>query len=206
MGIMLTRTEQVWRHLADGAHHGCRRWSSMSALAADLGFGTSTVAAALEEPRTVGAVAVAHGAPLTVLDPWKLLVLWAARRGLAADILEDRMVGATATTIETTARPGRAVLGGHGAIVARLGRNTIADYTTVMFYGEPDLPTLPAENAATRLLTVEPDPLLARYGDTTTIGQSWVDLFRTPGWQAAEFTTALLPLVSAGHHDTLLQA
>lgn len=188
----------------DAAHRGYRRWPSMSALANDIGLGVTTVAAALEEPRAVGAVTVAHGVPLTVLDPWKILVLWAARRDVAADIRAERFVGARAATVETRARPGRAVLGGCGAVVARLGRNTIADYSTVLFYGEPDLPALPDEGAATRLLVAEPDGLLARYGQTTTIGQSWVDLFRFPGWQAAEFTAALLPLVSSGDQDALL--
>jgi len=70
-----------------------------------------------------------------------------------------------------------------------------------VFYGEPDLPHLPDENTTTRVLVVEPDPLLALYGQTTTIGQSWVDLFRLPGWQAAEFTAALLPLVSSPEQD-----
>jgi len=176
----------------------------MSAVGVDLGLGASTVAAALEEPRQIGAVTAARGTPVTVLDPWKLLVLWAARRDFAADVRGERVVGALATTVETSARPGRAILGGCGAVVARLGRNTIADYTTVVFYGEPDLPRLPDENTATRILVVEPDPLLALYGQTTTIGQSWVDLFRLPGWQAAEFTAALLPLVSSGDQDALL--
>ena len=109
---MLSKTEQVWRHLIDGAHQGRRRWPSMRAVGAGLGLGASTVAAALEEPRAIGAVTAARGAPVMVLDPWKLLVLWAARRDLVSDVRDERVVGALATTVETSARVGRAILGG----------------------------------------------------------------------------------------------
>jgi hypothetical protein len=51
-------------------------------------------------------------------------------------------------------------------VVAHLGVNRIADYTRVLFYGDPELPRLPAapEGEGTEIWIGEPDPWLAATG------------------------------------------
>jgi hypothetical protein len=88
------------------------------------------------------------------------------------------------------------VLGGFGAVNAHLaGVNRIADYDTVLFYGEPELPRLPEarDDGGTLIMIAAPDPWLARYGRVTPFAQAYVDLFATPGWQAARFIDSLDP-------------
>lgn len=190
---MFTKTEQVWRHLVDGAHHGRRRWPSVSGLADEIGIPVSTVHQALNEPRSIGAVETLGAGGARVLDPGRLLVLWAARRRLDRDVDRRFLVPCGAARVEASITNPDAVLGGCGAVVARLGANSVAAYSQVLVYGEPGLPDLADEGEACEVIVARPDGLLARYGRTTTLGQAWVDLFRLPGWQAARFVYDLVP-------------
>jgi len=59
ISTMLWKTQQVWRHLTWGAiEQGQRLWPSITALAADLGMGISTVHRALAHQAEVGAIQV----------------------------------------------------------------------------------------------------------------------------------------------------
>lgn len=71
-------------------------------------------------------------------------MLLAAHRRVQRDIVRRFRVACPAVDVERLADSPTVVLGGFGAVVARLGGvNRIADYTTVLFYGDPDLPDLP---------------------------------------------------------------
>ena len=194
---MLSKTEQVWRHLIDGAHHGRRRWSSVSSLASELGLPSSTTHQALEEPRDIDILEIRGAGGLRVLDPGRLLILWAGRRRLERDVRDRIIVPTDARTVEASLNPGNVTLGGFGAVVEQLGYNNIADYSTVMVYAKQPvsvwMPAFEDRGTMTEVVVLEPDPLLRRYGCTTTLGQAWVDLFRTQGWQASRFVFDLIP-------------
>jgi len=194
---MMTKTEQVWRHLLVGAlEEGHRRWESVTALAQELGLGVSTVHRALAYPTEIGAVVVRSIGGVRVLDPGRLVIAWAGRRRLSSDVLRRVRVAAAAPEVERAMHNRQVILGGFGAVVARIGGNTIADYESVLVYGEPGLGDERAPSngdRGTEVIVLEPDPLLARYGSTTPLVQAWVDLFNLPGWQAARFVHALLP-------------
>ena len=196
---MLSRTQQVWRHLTTGAiEHGRRRWASVTELAAELDMGISTAHRALALPTEIGAVHVRPAGGVRVLDPGRLLMLWAGRRGLRHDIVERFEVPFSAPVVDRLITNPAAVLGGFGAVVARTGGNTIADYETVLVYGHPRLSRRaraadPNPERVTKIVVLDPDPLLERYGDVTTLTQAWVDLFNLPGWQAARFVHHLVP-------------
>lgn len=202
---MLSVTEQVWRHLCVSAHdHGRRRWPSVSALARELDMQISTVHRAIERPAEIQAVKTPASGGLVVLDPARLLMLWAGRRRPTRDLLERFTLPTAATDVERAVANPSAILGGFAAASAALGGNTIADYSTVLVYGDPRLPDLPAAPdheepgfEPTEVWVLEPDPRLSRYGRTTPLAQAWVDLFNLPGWQAARFVHYLLPKVTA---------
>lgn len=195
LGSVLTTVEQVWRHLLVAAGEGQRRWPSVTRLADELGLAGSSVHQALRHPVEIGAVSVRATGGLRVLDPGRLLLLWAGRRHLDRDVRDRFYLPASAPVVERAITNPKAVLGGHGAVVARLGVNTIADYDRVIVYGAPriDVSHLPDFAGRTGVLVLEPDPLLARYGRVTPLAQAWVDLFALPGWQAARFVHELLP-------------
>jgi hypothetical protein len=192
--VVMPAVEVVWRHLLDGARHGQRRWPSMTAVAAELEAPISTVHRSLSHPIEIGAVSISAMGGLQVLDPARLLVLFAAHRHLRRDITRRFQVGLAVSEVESLVRSPTAILGGFGAVVAHLGGvNRIADYTAVLFYGDPDLPDLPpaSEYEGTQVLIAEPDPLLGKYGRVTPFSQAYADLFSLPGWQSARFVEEL---------------
>lgn len=207
---MLTKTDQIWRHLLVGATDGAqRRWPSVTALAVELGLGVSTVHRALTYPAEIGVVVIRSSGGLRLLDPGRLLMAWAGRRRLGADVKERFTVQGSALEVERAITSRKAVLGGFGAVVSRLGGNTIADYETVLVYGDPRLRGLPGSGDSARqteVVVAEADPLLSRYGRTTPLVQAWVDLFNLPGWQAARFVHALAPRLASDAPSALLPA
>jgi hypothetical protein len=194
---VLTKAEQVWRHLLVGSfEENRRRWQSVSALAHEVGVAASTARSALAYPSEIGAVVLRGVGEVRVLDPGRLLMAWAGRRRLSRDVRRRVWLSAPAPEVEAGIDDPAAVLGGFGAVVARIGGNTIADYETVLVYGDPALKDfkVPAEGARrTEVILLEPDPVLADYGCTTPLAQAWVDLFNLPCWQAARFVHHLIP-------------
>jgi hypothetical protein len=195
---MLTKTEQVWRHLIVSATQNKRRWPNLAALAGDLGIPLSTVHGALAKPAEIGAVNLSPKGGISTDDPGRLLLLWAGRRNLTKDITVRFQVAGTAYETEAALGedPAPLILGGFGATIAALGPNTIANYSTVIVYGEPAVLT-PDPAGETEVIVLQPDRLLARYGRTTPLAQAWVDLFCLPNWQAARFTHYLISEVFA---------
>ena len=191
---MLTKTEQVWRHLLVAAEGGVRRHASLAALGDELDLGVSTVHKALQRPSKIGALQVRGGGGLRLIDPGRLLLLWAGTRNPKRDIREERRVGPLATEVEGGLPVGRFILGGFGSVVSHEEGNFISGYDRVLCYGDPnDLPSILAEDSkgATTVTVLEPDPLLDRYGRVTPIAQAYADLFNTPGWPAARFVRSL---------------
>jgi hypothetical protein len=191
---MLSKKEQVWRHLLVSSEQGERRWASLATLAGELDFGLSTVHKALGRPVEIGAVRVRGGGGLRLIDPGRLHLLWAASRAPGRDLLEERQIRMPAVEAERQLPADRFVLGGFGAIVAHEGGNFVSGYDRVLCYGDPG--NLPASlvgdpDGETILTVLEPDPLLRRYGSVTPASQAYADLFNTPGWPAARFVRAL---------------
>ncbi len=191
---MLSVTERVWRHLIVSATMGRREWSTLSDLAAEVESPVSSVHDALGRPVEIGAVGAWPSGGVIVLDPARLTVLWAGRRRLPRDVRRHVRVAPSASEVERLLASEPVVLGGFGAVVAALGANTIADYETVLVYGDPAGLEEDA-SGSTNFIVLEPDPLLNRYGRTTPLAQAWVDLFCLPGWQAARFVHETLPQV-----------
>jgi hypothetical protein len=181
------------------------------AVANELGVGVSTVHRALSLPVEIGAVHVRAGGGVRVVDPGRLLMLWAGHRRLHADIVDRYRVAGSAQLTERSITNPSAVLGGFGAVVAHLGGNTIAEYETVIVYGEPQIVqrrvTDPEPGRVTDVIVLAPDPLLPGYGPVTPFTQAWVDLFNLPGWQAARFVHHLVPrLISDAVEPRVLSA
>lgn len=198
--------EVVWRQLLVAAREGRRRWPSVSALASELELATSTTHRSLAHPVEIGAVEVGPIDGLVVLDPARLLMLFAAHRHVQRDVVRRLWVASPAVEVEAAATAGRVVLGGFGAVIAHLGVNRIADYTRVLFYGDPKLPRLrlAAPGEGTEVWVAEPDAWLGRYGRVTPLAQAYADLFSMPGWQAARFVEGLDPQVVAASGEPVL--
>jgi len=119
---MISKTESVWRYLLAAAlERDERRQPSITAIASELGLGVSTVHKALERPTTIGAVVVHPSRGVRVIDPWRLLVLWAGKRNLENDVLCRSTSALSPDQIERRVQESDAVLSGFGGIVSHLG-------------------------------------------------------------------------------------
>jgi len=181
----------VWRHLLVGAlDEGIRR-SSLTQLSAELSLPMTTIHKALERPRAIGAVrGSARG--LRVLDPKRLLQLWAAIRDLKGDVVYTSKVPMAVNEIEARL-PESAIPTAYTAFIRHEGRNVVADYEEVVVYADASefKRRFPLRRGEANLLVLEPDPLLRRYGKVAPRCQVYADLFNLPGWQAQRFLAAL---------------
>ncbi|MHB1987998.1 MAG: hypothetical protein ACYCSF_08440 [Acidimicrobiales bacterium] len=186
---MLTQTEVVWRHLlAEAFDRQVRRHDSITALADVLDMPVSTVHRALARPTAIGAVIVRSHRSLRVVHPWRLLMLWAAKRDLPADVYATSTTSASAWEAERRISASGAVISGFGGVVARRQANPIAPYDTVFAYG-PEV--LLASPGPTTVVWLRGDKHLMDYGPVAPLSQCFVDLFNTPGWKAARFVESL---------------
>lgn len=187
---MITRTEMVWRHLLVAAlDQGIRR-SSLTQLSAELELPVSTIHKALERPRAIGAVR-GSASGLRLLDPKRLLLLWAALRDLNGDVVYATKVPMAVSAIEARL-PLSAIPTAYTAFVEHEGRNLIADYEQVVVYADANevRRRFPPRRGQPNLLILEPDPLLPRYGRVAPRCQVYADLFNLPTWQAQRFIAA----------------
>ena len=192
----MNHTEVVWRELlAQEELTGRRRYANLASVAAELGLPVSTVHRALQRPMAIGAVARRPGGGFSLVDPTRLLLLWAGHRDMASDRVLRRDSRAPATDVERQLPEGF-LLSSFGAVVARRGGNRVSDYDRVVCYGDPA--RLPAEwhvaegRGRTVLEVHTADPWLGRYGPVVPLCQAFVDLFNTPGWPAARFIESLI--------------
>ena len=181
----------VWRHLLVGAFDLGVRRSSLTQLSEELNLAVSTIHKALERPRTIGAVR-GSASGLRVLDPKRLLLLWAALRDLDGDIVYATRVPMAVNEIEARLSES-AISTAYTAFVQHEGRNLVADYEQVLVYADANEARrrFPYRRGDANLIVLEPDPLLSRYGKIAPRCQVYADLFNLPTWQAQRFLEAL---------------
>jgi len=181
----------VWRHLLVAAFDQGIRRSSLTQLSAELDLPVSTIHKALERPRAIGAVR-GSASGLRVLDPKRLLLLWAAQRDLNGDIVYATKGPMAVSEIEARL-PSSVIPTAYTAFVQHEGRNLIADYEQVVVYGDGNevRGRFPPRRGEANLLVLEPDPLLGRYGKAAPRCQVYTDLFNLPTWQAQRFLEAM---------------
>jgi hypothetical protein len=168
-----------------------QRRSSITDLSQQLALPASTIHKALARPRQIGAVrGTALG--LRVLDPKRLLLLWAARRDLARDVSYQTHVELPIHDIEKQL-PETAIPTAYSAFVQLQGRNTVADYDQVIVYATTSemRSVFPPRRGYPTLVALEADPLLTTYGPCAPMPQVYADLFNLPTWQAQRFLDVL---------------
>ena len=151
----------------------------------------STIHAALEKPRSIGAIR-GTAAGIRVLDPKRLQRLWAARRDLVRDATYRTRVPLPVEEIELRL-PAGAIPTAFTAFVALTGRNVVADYEQVIVYAEARemKARFGQRRGEPNLICLEPDPLLHRYGPVAPRPQVYADLFNLASWQAQRFLEVL---------------
>ncbi|TSC88079.1 MAG: Uncharacterized protein G01um10147_310 [Microgenomates group bacterium Gr01-1014_7] len=187
----MKKIEIIWRELLFQATEKGNRQFTQKDLAQIFGFSTSTIFQTLKVPRQMGAVRVT-GRNFVVEDPEKLLYHWASVRNLQKDILFTTHVDIPIFEIEGMMPP-NVTYGGFSAARKIMGQ-AAADYDTVYVYAESisDLKMrFTFKKGRTNLVILKADPYISRYGQITTLTQTFVDLWSLPSWQAKDFVNEL---------------
>ncbi|HUW21056.1 MAG TPA: hypothetical protein VMW41_00125 [Candidatus Bathyarchaeia archaeon] len=200
----MKKIEITWRELLFQAIEKGNRQFTQKELAEKFGFSTSTIFQALKVPRKMGAVRVT-GRFFVLEYPEKLLYHWASTRDLKKDILFTGKVKLPVLEIEGRMPP-EVVFGGFSAARLIL-KEPPADYDKIYVYtSKPEAikkrfeleKALPASRQGNEnLIVLKTDPFLGNYGQITTLGQTFVDLWSLPEWYAKEFTKSLKERIDA---------
>lgn len=185
-----------------------RRWDNVEDLAFRAGVAPATTAYALRRLIEIGAIQQ-HHAGFTVVNPGKVLTLACAARSIVNDARATLTLGTEDLHRLLDSSPPRGIiLGGAAAAVELLGgANTVSDYSEHVLYirddqTQRDLDDVLSHMNVTRhtgysrdrgnVTLLRADPRAARmWMRYTPFGQTYADLFATPGWQASEFRLAL---------------
>ena len=189
----MKKIELIWRELLYQALEKGENHFVQKDLAWQFNCSTSTIFQALKAPRKMGAVKVG-GRKFILEDPEKLLYHWASVRSLKKEILYQTRVDLPVLEIESSLIP-EVIFGGFSAFRLRF-KDFPADYDQVWVYlKEKDQPLIkqrfPQKKGTPNLWILKADPYLKKYGETTTLGQTFVDLWNLDVWYAKEFTQAL---------------
>ena len=187
----MKKIEIIWRELLFEVIEKGNRNFTQKDIAAKFGFSTSTVFQALKTPRKMGAVRVS-GRNFTLEDPEKLLYHWASVRDIEKDVIFKGRVDSSIFEVEG-AMPPEIVFGGYTA-----ARNILevspADYDKVFVYtkevsGIKDRFNFTKGNP--NLFILKADEFIEKYGQVTTLAQTFVDLWNMSEWYAKEFSRSL---------------
>lgn len=185
----MKQNELVWRTLVDRSINGRRRWESIADLAYAAGVPWATARFACQKLFEIGALTSYAGGGLSTVNPEKVLTVACASRNLSAD---------TVTWTSLSALDGLAVVwGGPDAAVHHLGGiNNVAHVDARIAYISAPVTDLP-KGEHVRVLHMDARAV-REWDGFSSLAQTFVDLFATPGWQASEFRLALRDKFFAG--------
>lgn len=188
------KKEIIWREILYQTIEKKKDIFTQKELAKQFGFSLSTVFNSLKAPRQIKAIKVS-GRNFQVVNPQKLLYLWATLRRLDKDILYQTHIDNSATAEIESMVPPRAVFAAYSAYRQHF-TDVPADYDKVYFYyPADDLKTIknrfPYKKGYPNLIVLKADFFLKNYGHLTTWAQTFVDLWNLEDWYAENFTKAL---------------
>ncbi|MBI2547753.1 winged helix-turn-helix domain-containing protein [Candidatus Woesearchaeota archaeon] len=186
----MKKVEWVYREIVYQALEKKNNQLTQLALAEKLQISLSTVNHALEPLRNMGAIAV-HQRYFTMNDPKKILYHWASIRNLRKDIIYATRVDKPITKIESE-MPSTIIFGAYSAYKYHF-RDVPADYSEMYIYGDTEeiKKRFPPNQNTPNLFVLQKDNLMECYGQTTTLAQTFVDLWNLKEWYAKEFLLAM---------------
>lgn len=187
----MLKIEIIWREILFQTLEKKNRRFTQKELSQKFNFSLSTIFQALKIPRKMGAVRVT-GRFFVLEDPEKLLYHWASVRNPQKDLVYQTRVDLPIFEIEGQMPP-EVIFACYSAF--RFSFQTIpADYDKVYVYVKnPRVITqrFPQRAGQPNLFVLAADQFLPDYGPTTSLAQTFVDLWNLSDWYAKEFIAAL---------------
>ena len=179
----MKKVEYVYRELLYQAMERSNRRVTQSELAKTLRVSLSTVNLAIKPLRRMRAVDVKPRA-LAIIDAKKILYYWASMRNIEKDTVYSTRADMAVNEIEKSI-PDNAVYGAYTAYKLKF-KDVPADYSEIYVYGDIN-ERFPKSESQPNIFALKKDALMERYGKTTTLAQTFVDLWNLKEWYAKEF-------------------
>ena len=178
--------EKVYREILYQTIERKNRTLTQSELSKKLKISLSTVNHALSYLKEMNAIKI-NPRNFNVIDPKKILLYWASIRNLKKDIIFKTRIDEPIGKIEGN-MPDDIVYGGYSAYKFKF-EDVPADYSEIYIYGA-ELKRFKENEKNPNLFLIKKDGEEG-YGKTTTIAQTFVDLWNLKEWYANDFIKAL---------------
>ena len=182
----MKKIEQVYREILFQAIEKYNVRLTQLDLSKNLGFSLSTVNHALSFLKEMNSIKV-NPRNFNAIDAKKILFYWASIRNLKKEIVCSTRIEKPIKEIESE-MPDSIVYGAYSAFKFKF-KDVPADYSEIYIYGN-DLDRFKMNNKNPNLFIIKKD-CEDLYGKTTTIAQTFVDLWNMKEWYAKDFLTAL---------------
>lgn len=182
----MKKIELIYQEMLYNVLEKKNRRLTQSALSKELGVSLSTVSHALQPLKKMDAVEIRKRL-FIITDPKKLLYHWASIRNLERDIVYQTRVEKSVLQIEKELPP-NTIYAAYSAYRHRFGEAP-ADYSEVYVYGEKEEleKRFPKNDRQPNLFVLKKERVMERYGQITTAGLTFVDLWNIRSWYAKEF-------------------
>lgn len=191
----MKKIETIWHRLLWEALENKVYKHTQINLARHFRYSLSTVNLAVKKLSQIGAVRI-EGKFFVVTDFKKILFYWATHRKLDNDVIYKTSLDLPVSEIEGLIPP-TAIFAGFSA-ARRLLTESPSDYSKVFFYlDQKDLvlaqKRFPQNNkrAQNNIFILKSYPGQIKYGQLTTLPQTFVDIWGLPDWYAKDFIAAL---------------
>lgn len=191
---IIKKIETIWHDILYSALQNKKYKHTQQKYAKEFNYSLSTVNHALEIPTQIGAIRK-ESKFFVLSDFFKLLYYWASYRTLTNDIIYKTNSKNTVTKIEGLIVP-NSIFAGYTAAKKHLIEPP-ADYAKVYFYANKNMLTqikrgFPEEKSDNpNVFVLKEIPSMHKYGNLTTLPQTFVDIWNMPDWYSRNFTGAL---------------
>ncbi len=189
----MKKIEFVYREILYQSMEKKNNKMTQLAIASKLNISLSTVNHALKPLRAMGAIDVKLK-NFIVIDMRKILFYWASLRNISKDVIYKTRVDKPVQKIESE-MPADVVYGAFTAYKFKF-KDVPADYSEAYVYSSDEMvddikKRFPESKNVPNLFVLKKDSLMQEYGKTTTLAQTFVDLWNLKEWYAKEFLMAL---------------
>ncbi len=185
----MKRSELIFREILYQSIEKKNRVLTQAELARTLKLSLSVVNKAVKLLEKMGAVEIRQRS-LHIIDIKKIWYYWASIRNLQKDIIYSTRVELPVKEIEKQMSDN--IIFGAYTAYKFLFKDVPADYSEVYIYGDETLKErFPPEKGPPNLFVLKKDEFIEKYGKTTTIANTFVDLWNLKEWYAKEFVKSM---------------
>lgn len=197
----MKKIETIWHHILLSALSDKRFRHTQQEISQLFGYSLSTVNYALRTVSDIGAIR--KESKFFVLENFqKLLYFWASMRNLSKDIVYKGCYPGSMAEIEGLV-PDGAIYAAYSA-AKKILKEAPADYSAVYCYADREVqkefclrfPRL-KDKQNINLIVLKAPAIMTKYGNVTTLPQTFVDVWNLKDWYSRDFITALETRINA---------